>query len=242
MLKKVDFDKSIKEKLAAPIPRELIKERNGGRQTLSYISGSTAIDMLNDIFGYAWDWKVEKYWVAPCEPKYNKNDQMHEHPIAQGPVCHVLGTLTIHLQDNKGNDVVISKSGFGSKMVVGGQSDQKDNFKAAGTDALKKAASLVGIAAQLYRDEDEQNYFDALNEEVDDPWADDAVYEAHADERAYLKNLMENQDITTDDLNQAVATWSKDSFDDIQDLAPEEFTAFVNYLKEEEAKSNEEEA
>lgn len=90
-------------------------------------------------------------------------------------MAHVRGNLTVPIVQEDGTVVMITKSGFGSKTVLGGQADQEHIFKAAATDALKKAASLFGIGAQLYRDEDEQAFFEAINYE--DPWTDDLLAE-----------------------------------------------------------------
>lgn len=177
-MKSIKIDKEIRTKMAQPIPLELIQQREGGGgKMLSYLSGSTVTDMLNDSFGYAWNWEVKKMWIEESQPAVNKyvNGKFSKDPSTwtldpQGPVAHVLGTLTVFLKTDNGI-VELKKDGFGSKSVLGKQNDQESIFKAAGTDALKKAASLFGIGLALYRKEEEQQYFNAMN--FEDPWTDE---------------------------------------------------------------------
>lgn len=66
----------------------------------------------------------------------------------QPPVAHVLLELVI--------PGLGTRSAWGSKTVLGGASEQESIYKAAATDALKKAASLFGFALELYDDEEEK--------------------------------------------------------------------------------------
>ena len=119
--------------------------------------------------------------------------------------------------------------------IIGGQNEQKDIYKSASTDALKKAASLIGIGAQLYRDEDEQEYFAELNYE--DPWTDE-VLAAHQAEFDFLKELMAG-DYSREEINSVLYSWSEQVFADISELPPDELTSFVAYLKDEMASEEE---
>lgn len=226
MLKKIEIDTSFKDFLATEIPEQLIKDKPGGNN-MHYISGCTVIDMLNKLTNYAWDWRIDEHWVQKSEDKFNP--KYDKEPKPQGPVAHVIGTLTLHLQDENGEPFTIVKSAAGAKPIIGGQNEQKDIFKSAGTDALKKAASLVGIGAQLYRDEDEQEYFEALNYE--DPWTEEALA-AHKADFDYLKSLMSgNEAYEREDLNEVLSAWSHGGYSDIGDLPPDDLTDYVKYLK-----------
>jgi len=77
---------------------------------------------LNHAFDYNWSFDIEQF---------EKND---------GEVV-VLGKLT-----GEG----ISKMQFGSKAITNGKGEIGDDLKAAGSDALKKCATLFGIALHLY--------------------------------------------------------------------------------------------
>ena len=145
-----------KKILEEPMPENLIKQRDGGGgKMLDYVGGSTVIRKLNAAFDNLWDWTITSFQIIPSEPKkiskqWNPTTRRSETlttPIfePQFPVAHVMGTLTA--------PGFGSRMGFGSKVVMGGASDQESCFKAASTDALKKASTLFGIALELYEDE-----------------------------------------------------------------------------------------
>lgn len=204
-MKSIKIDKSIKNKIIQPIPHELIKQREGGgKKMLSYLSGSTIVDMLNDAFGYAWNWIPEKEWIQESQPALNKyvNGKFSNNPAdwtweAQGPVAHVKGTLVVFLETDHGI-VELKKGGYGSKSVLGKQNDQESIFKAAGTDALKKAASLFGIGLELYRDEEEKAYFSTIS--FEDPWTDD-LRAKYAEQLQYIEDYKTSTGVSDADLN-----------------------------------------
>lgn len=223
----IQFSTKAKEVVSRPIPGQLIKQREGGgKKILSYISGSTVIDLLNEAFGYLWSWDVSEQWIQVSQPKFNP--KYDKEPVPQGPVAHVRGTLTVYLAAEDGKIIELRKTGLGSKSVLGGQNDQESIFKAAGTDALKKAASLFGIGAQLYRDEDEQAFFDAINYE--DPWTPELLKQ-YEPERDYIKAIMEANNATSDDMAEIIVEWSNGSCQGIEDLTPDNIADFVEHLK-----------
>ena len=227
MVTALQFPVKAKEVIARTLPDQLIKQREGGgKKILSYVSGSTVIDLLNEAFGYLWSWDVVEQFVQESQPKFNP--RYDKEPQPQGPVAHVRGNLTVPIVQEDGTVVMITKSGFGSKTVLGGQADQEHIFKAAATDALKKAASLFGIGAQLYRDEDEQAFFEAINYE--DPWTDELLVKFQP-ERDYIKKIMEENKATAEDIGEIIAEWSKGALTSIQDLTPDNMANFVSYLR-----------
>ena len=182
---RIGISKEITNTFTAPIPASLIKERaGGGNKRLKYLSGSTVTDLLNKAFGYMWNWTVKQQWIEESQPFFNQYSNSTDKVInpsngklgawePQAPVAHVLGTLEVFVVNDQGDMISIKKDGFGSKSILGKQNDQESIFKAAGTDALKKAASLLGVGLELYRDEEEQIYFDEMNYE--DPWTDEVI-------------------------------------------------------------------
>lgn len=227
MVTALQFPVKAKEVITRTLPDQLIKQREGGgKKILSYVSGSTVIDLLNEAFGYLWSWDVVEQFVQESQPKFNP--RYDKEPQPQGPVAHVRGNLTVPIVQEDGTVVMITKSGFGSKTVLGGQADQEHIFKAAATDALKKAASLFGIGAQLYRDEDEQAFFEAINYE--DPWTDELLVKFQP-ERDYIKKIMEENKATAEDIGEIIAEWSKGALTSIQDLTPDNMADFVSYLR-----------
>lgn len=204
-MKSIKIDKEIRNKMAQPIPTELIKQREGGgKKMLSYLSGSTVVDMLNNAFGYAWNWETKREWIEESQPAINKyvNGKFSNNPAdwtleSQGPVAHVLGTLTVFLKTDDGI-VELKKDGYGSKSVLGKQNDQESIFKAAGTDALKKAASLFGIGLALYRDEEEQAYFNSIS--FEDPWTDELKVQ-YADKLQVIEDYKASKSVSDAEMN-----------------------------------------
>lgn len=123
-------------------PREQIYSRKGkGGKEFDYVTGSYCIKWLNFIF--AWDWDFE----------------VLEHGQAQDHVW-ALGKLTVR-GEKPGQ--TITKTAFGRsevKFLTEGQGNNRkrtekfldygNDLKAASTDAMKKAASLLGFASDIY--------------------------------------------------------------------------------------------
>lgn len=153
---KFDLTKA-KQTLQAKLDPSWIKQRQQGGTTLSYIGGHTVINLLNKAFNYQWSFEIVSEEVQESLPKpvwegWGKNrkpkldaqgNQVYE---AQPPVAKIKGRLTV-----PGLGV---KEQYGSKVIIGGATEQESSFKAASTDALKKCASLFGIGNELYGDEE----------------------------------------------------------------------------------------
>lgn len=115
-------------------PTEQVYERKGkGGKMFKYVRGSYIKDRLNKIFGWMWDFEVVQHGVE-------KN------------LIWVLGKLTV--KDMKNH--TITKMQFGRADVKyyrdrsKGTVDFGNDLKAATTDALKKCASELGIARDVY--------------------------------------------------------------------------------------------
>jgi recombination DNA repair RAD52 pathway protein len=216
-----------KKVITRPIPDQLVKQRTGGgNKSLSYLSGQTVIDMLNEAFNYMWNWETEKEWIQNSIDKFNP--RYDKEPIPQNPVAHVKGKLTVFIEQEKGQVFSLSKTGYGSKSIMGSQSDQESIFKAAATDALKKSASLLGIGLELYRDEEEQAYFLELN--FEDPWSEKMLNE-FKNERDYIKEFMSSNSLEIKDINKLVSDFSDNNLSEIEDIVPDNIQEFVEYLK-----------
>jgi hypothetical protein len=220
----VKFPKLAKEVITRPIPETLIKQKPG-KGGNHYITGQTVIDHLNEAFGYLWSFEALEQWVEKSEPKFNP--KYDKEPQPQGPVAHVRGRLTVMIPQPDGTLFPLMKEQYGSKTVIGAQSDQESIFKAAGTDAMKKCASLFGIGLELYRDEDEQAFFDEINYE--DPWTDEAQ-EEHKESLAYIKEFMRINELDAEGLAPYLDQFSEGQFDDFAFIVPENIEAFVSYL------------
>lgn len=117
-------------------PSVYIKKRPGkGGGEWEYVTGGYVKKILNLMFGFNWDFEIM--------------DQMIEH----GEVI-VKGKLTCRCGDN-----AIIKMQYGNKEIMNRKKDGKpmsigNDYKAAATDALKKCAAEIGIAADIYNKED----------------------------------------------------------------------------------------
>jgi len=121
----------------AETPAALIKTKPGrGGKRVSYVEGGYVISKLNEAFSpLGWEFKIVEKGTTE-----RKNESS-----AEGEVW-VYGELTII--DHK-NGYRTTKGQYGqhpihTKVPIG------DAYKAAGTDALKKCASLLGIALDVY--------------------------------------------------------------------------------------------
>ena len=120
-----------REILERPFPKTLIKthSNNQGRE-FSYVEGHEYIKRLNDAFDGDWSFEIEHHNIMTDE-------------------VVVMGKLTAG---------GISKCAFGGVAIkrhreTGQPISLSDDLKAAATDALKKASSLLGVGLHLYGDE-----------------------------------------------------------------------------------------
>lgn len=117
-------------------PKQHIHTRPAkGGGTWDYVSGTYVKKVLNYVFGWQWDFEIVEHG--------NENDQ-----------AWVLGRLTIHPNEK----TRIVKMQFGradiKKRKVGGTLDFGNDLKAAATDSLKRCAAELGIASDVYGQEE----------------------------------------------------------------------------------------
>lgn len=117
------------EALGKPFPKTAIKQRRGGGgKSLSYVETHTVINRLNSATNGDWSFHIrDVQW---------RND-----------VLMVQGELTI--------PGLGTRSGFGVQQVV--ERAGEDLVKGAASDALKKCATLFGVALELYGADYEAN-------------------------------------------------------------------------------------
>lgn len=119
-------------------PKEHIYQRKGkGGQTWDYVTGVYVKKVLNHVFGWMWDFEVKEHGI-------------------EGETIWVLGKLTI--KDKTGKPMII-KEQFGRADIKFKKDmthepknmlDYGNDLKAATTDALKKCASELGFASDVY--------------------------------------------------------------------------------------------
>ncbi len=115
-------------------PKKAIKTRKAkGGGTWDYVSGSYMKKQLNMLFGWNWDFEI-----------------MSEQILIEAGEVVVKGKLTCRSNGNTivkmqyGNKDIMFRSGTTKPLSIG------NDLKAAATDALKKCASELGIAQDIY--------------------------------------------------------------------------------------------
>lgn len=179
--------------------------KNGKEIMLKYLSGITVIDMLNDTFGtFGWSYEIIDTWIEKSQPFFQKENEKYPLDdskvsvahneygqrglvLKQNSVCNAKCRLTVHFYDQAGEYRSVVKEAFGSKTVVGKSSEQESIFKSAQTDALKKAASLFGIGAELYRNEEENAVFIENNRKF--IWTEELIAK-HPGKWNYIENTL----------------------------------------------------
>lgn len=118
-----------RELLEKPFLPNQIKQREGNGRMLDYIEGHSVIQRLNDAFASEWSFEILEHKIL------ENSDEVI-----------VLGKLTA-------GDIV--KSQFGSSNITRARDTKAiislaDDLKSAGTDALKKCATMLGVGLHLY--------------------------------------------------------------------------------------------
>jgi len=116
--------------LEKPFESTHVKQRQGSfGNTLDYVEGHAVVARLNEAFEANWTFELVNHWIL------KETDEVL-----------VLGRLTAE---------GITKMAFGSMQITRNENSKAivslgDDLKAASTDALKKAASLLGVGLYLY--------------------------------------------------------------------------------------------
>lgn len=153
--------------LVQKTPKVHIKEREGrGKKTFRYVSGSYVTTRLNEIFGWLWTFEVKEHGKSPTgasvwvlgrltvsmmvPTKWGLVNRVDE---SDGKKIYVQDRVILEQQQVQ----VAVKEQFGGADIKrergsGIEVDYADDLKAAATDALKKCASSLGIAADIYSD------------------------------------------------------------------------------------------
>jgi len=126
------MDEKLRTALSAPFPEDAVKRRRGSfGKDIHYVDGQAVVARLNDCFAAEWSFCIEEH-----------------NELVTGEVL-VRGKLTA---------LGVTKEAFGKSTPAisretGEVMSMADAYKAAATDALKKCATLLGVAAYLYSDD-----------------------------------------------------------------------------------------
>jgi len=121
-------DREVFEGLTAKFPETDVRQRSGGgRKTFKYLPEPVVRNRLNEVLGLNWNWEV----ISENESEF------------KGKSCIVVcGKLSIFLPSGK----EVIRTGHGGSLLDNGNA-AGDAYKAASSNALKKAAYLMGIGS-----------------------------------------------------------------------------------------------
>lgn len=126
-------EEALKGLLLGETPQDVVRQRPGrGQMTFNYVPVAWFIEQLNLIFAHQWDFEVL------------------DQEIVKDKQIWVKGKLTVRGPDG----VTVTKTQFGGSAVKSTQDgkviDIADDLKAASSDCLKKCATLLGLAWDVY--------------------------------------------------------------------------------------------
>lgn len=126
------MEDKIRRALSAPFPADAVKNRRGNfGKPISYVEGGAIVARLNDCFDGDWSFSIVEHRILSTGEVL-----VHGKLTAMGVVKEAFG---------KSAPAVSRETG----EIIG----EGDAYKAAATDALKKAATLLGVALSLYADD-----------------------------------------------------------------------------------------
>jgi len=172
------MSKESRQLLEAPFHKDQIKFRPGHfGQTLAYIEGHAIIRRLNEAFESQWSFEIV------------------EHRIFETEVL-VLAKLSCPL----GSKMAFGGSGITHHKETGEVLGLTDDLKAAATDALKKAATLLGVGLHLYEDQQPPEQTKSEPTAKSDSNGNGHGARITAKQLAYLYTLTRSRKMEKDDL------------------------------------------
>ena len=214
---------TVKKLATTPLDSRLVKKLNKGGTTLSYVSGTTIQDMLDEAFGVTHSIQYSDPWVTTFDPVKSKNG-----PYQPQQVIHVKCTITVWIDDPEaGKPIQVIREGYGSATVKPKQEEMA--VKSAATDAMKKAAYSFGFARDLARDEEEQDFYD---EQAQDIWTSDK-YKKFENEWATLNKFFAANNVTRDQIPGVVSKLTENKYSEI---LPSNIEDIIELMKEYAAK------
>lgn len=163
----------LREALNVPFDKKFVKQRQGNGRTLDYIEGDKIITRLNEVFKHRWNFEV---LTPPNECIIDDFMIVNVRltvPVYDDDTNVVKGYI---VKEHAGGKQVGRKRVFIKKDVVDGKEvltktggeimDLASDYKAATTDGLKKAATLLGIALDLYGSDEKETVVAKEKEEV----------------------------------------------------------------------------
>lgn len=226
--------------IQAPVPSEFIYDFNG----FNYINLMVVVDILNRAFGHAWSWYVDEEWVGEIRDFYKKKKKSNYYqdnsapepvkdPDKKNSFIWIRGRLVVPGTDPYTRQrVEITKTAYGSVAIASEDArTQGQNMKGASSDGLKKAASLLGIASNVYTKPD--LYKHLQTEKVkSDSWTPDKNH--------YLKLYIEmmgrlKQDYGQEQMQKYINNFCDETqcYTTFGQITPSNIIKFMNYMDRE---------
>lgn len=143
LIQGVELNKEQLQAIIQKTPEQYVKTRPGkGGGTWKYVTGGYMKKMLTLIFGANWDFIIEDE-IINMEAKQ---------VIVKGRLVCRVGPHTITKMQYGGQDIKFktAKDENGKRVQTSEMLNLADDLKGAATDCLKKCASEIGIAADIY--------------------------------------------------------------------------------------------
>lgn len=224
------YNKEQLEIIKRGVPEALIKYREKGGRRYSYVELPVVTDILNQLFGNLWSWNILENNIHDTKIADPKNGITKRY-------VQIRGRLTVPMTDPVDSTKIIwvSREANGTHALLGSDIEIRASaFKSASSDALKKAASTLGVARNVYMSDELLMTLDSLNAEEDqDIWTETtrAEYQAEYDEMVAFAqahpDLNYFKKIFCDETN---------NYTTYMEITPSNIRAFLAWVKEYESK------
>jgi len=175
------YNKEQLDIISQGVPDPLIKWRQKGGRNYSYVELPVVTDILNRLFGNLWNWNILENNIHDTGIPDQKNGGTKRY-------VQIRGRLTVPMQDPKDPDkfIWVEREANGVHALNGADTEIRASaFKSASSDGLKKAASTLGVARNIYMSEELQQYLDDLEAaDEQDIWTENNIraHQAEFDE------------------------------------------------------------
>jgi len=210
------------------IEKPLIYQING----FDYVNHNVIINILNKAFDYSWNWTIIDKGIEETHTFKRSRINGGNNEEYRSYYAWVLGELSypVFTADSK-NPIWIKKQAFGGKPLIGEAKVQSQTYKSASSDALKKAASILGIAKNVYMDE--KVYKQIMEEEsAYDSWTDENQI-LYRDQLEILKEFQKSCG-DSDKFIEHVNAFCRETlmYSKLGQITPSNIGYFIDYLDE----------
>lgn len=222
------YNKDQLEIIRQGVPDTLIKYREKGGRRYSYVELPVVTDILNKLFGNLWSWHIMENCIHDSLIPDPKNGITKKY-------VQVRGRLRVPMQDpnDPSKFIWVEREANGVHGLLGADMEIRGSaFKSASSDALKKAASSLGVARNVYMSDELLMTLDNLNAEgEEDIWTDvtQAEYQKEYDEMVAFAQ-------SHPDLNYYKKTFCDETnnYTAYMEITPSNIRAFLAWTKENE--------